>query len=313
MEGIRRPDRFVFKGVYDVRLRWSLRCFILLALMVCVVSCGGTQEQKSQPTGIYHLVKKGETAYSIARAYGISLEHLAKVNHIKDVSRIRPGDAIFIPEAKQVIEDVMDSARGGSVGSVLPETKAIPVERQVKPVIPVEKPKELNEQALPKPPVPEKPVVSAPVTEIKPQNHSPLKDDLSPPGEKPRQTVSSKSMFIWPVRGTVKTHFGTQPNKTFHNWIKISCLKGAKIRAAAAGEVIFSANLKDFGQTIIVRHANGYATVYASLGKRQAESGQTVKKGDVIGVAGTDKTGAGAIHFEIRLQGQAKNPLSYLP
>ncbi len=313
MEGIRRPDKFVFKGVHDVRLKRSLHWVILLALMVLIVSCGGTQEQKSQPTGIYHLVKKGETAYSIARAYGISLEHLAKVNHLKDVSRIRPGDAIFIPEAKQVIEDVMDSARGGSVVSVLPETKDIPVERQTKPVIPVKKPKELIEPPVLRPPAPETPVVPPPTVEIKPENHPPLKDNLPPPGKKPNEAALSKNMFIWPVRGTVKTHFGTQPNKTFHNWIKIGCPKGAKIRAAAAGEVIFSANLKDFGQTIIVRHANGYATVYASLGKRLAESGQSVKKGEGIAVAGTDKTGASFINFEIRLRGKAQNPLSYLP
>ena len=112
----------------------------------------------------------------------------------------------------------------------------------------------------------------------------------------------------------MKTRFGIQPNKTYHNWIKIVCPAGTQVRAAAAGTVIFSANLKDFGETIIIRHANDFATVYTHLKKRYVKADQNIKKGEAIALAGEiDEAGDTYINFEIRHKGKARNPLFYLP
>jgi lipoprotein NlpD len=128
------------------------------------------------------------------------------------------------------------------------------------------------------------------------------------------KVVMEKGRFAWPVRGTVKTRFGIQPNKTYHNWIKITCPAGTRVKAAASGTVIFSANLKDFGETVIIRHANDFATVYTHLRKRSVRAYQDVGKGQTIGHAGrTDEAGETYFNFEIRIKGKARNPLFYLP
>jgi lipoprotein NlpD len=123
-----------------------------------------------------------------------------------------------------------------------------------------------------------------------------------------------KNRFIWPVRGSVKTSFGIQPNKTYHNWIKIVSPMGTKVKAAASGTVIFSSQLKNYGETVIIRHKDNFATVYTHLKKRYVKTDQNVKKGDLIAVVGEiDDTSNVYINFEIRLQGKARNPLFFLP
>ncbi|MFZ3157142.1 MAG: M23 family metallopeptidase, partial [Smithella sp.] len=91
-----------------------------------------------------------------------------------------------------------------------------------------------------------------------------------------------KNRFIWPVRGKVKTRFGLQPNKTYNNWIKIVSNAGSKVKAAAAGTVIFSSELKNYGETIIIRHKNNFATVYTQLKRRYVRIDQIVRKGEII-------------------------------
>jgi lipoprotein NlpD len=112
----------------------------------------------------------------------------------------------------------------------------------------------------------------------------------------------------------VKTSFGIQPNKTYHNWIKIVTVAGKPVKAAASGTVIFSSPLKDYGETIIIRHEKEFATVYTHLKKRNVKIDQNVKKGEVIALVGQkDKEGNAYLNFEIRLRGKARNPLFFLP
>jgi len=123
-----------------------------------------------------------------------------------------------------------------------------------------------------------------------------------------------KRRFIWPVRGSVTTSFGIQPNKTYHNWIKIVSPARTKVKAAASGIVIFSSQLKNYGETVIIRHKNNFATVYTHLKKRYVRTDQNIKKGETIAIVGeTDDAGNAYINFEIRLQGKARNPLFFLP
>jgi lipoprotein NlpD len=123
-----------------------------------------------------------------------------------------------------------------------------------------------------------------------------------------------KNRFIWPVRGSVKTNFGIQPNKTYHNWIKIVSPARTKVKAAASGTVIFSSQLKNYGETVIIRHKDNFASVYTHLKKRYVKTDQNIKKGEMIAVVGeTDDAGDAYINFEIRLKGKARNPLFFLP
>ena len=100
----------------------------------------------------------------------------------------------------------------------------------------------------------------------------------------------------------------------YFNGIRIAADEGTPVQAAADGVVIFSAPLKDYGETIIIQHEDHYATVYAHLGIRTVRGEVKVKKGGRIAFIG--KAAAkeeAALHFEIRHNNKARNPLFFLP
>ena len=86
------------------------------------------------------------------------------------------------------------------------------------------------------------------------------------------------------------------------------------MKAAAAGTVIFSSQIKDYGQTVIIRHEQNFTTVYTHLNKRYVKADQSVKQAETIALVGEkDESGIAYINFEIRVKGKASNPLSFLP
>src|SRR4029077_14413083 len=94
----------------------------------------------------------------------------------------------------------------------------------------------------------------------------------------------------------------------------ISTPEGTPVRAARAGRVLYSDRLRGYGNLVIVAHDDGYATVYAHNRENRASAGATVRQGDVIGLVGsTGKTSGPNLHFEIRKDNVARNPLYYLP
>jgi len=281
--------RVFFAGARGFKMPLILMCLAL------AVACSAPEIRPGRATGVYHIVKKGETAYSIAKAYSISLDDLAEINHLEEVSLIREGQVLFIPDADQVIEDVMVVAKVAP-----PPVSADPsAASETKP--PQDRPPDPDRKA----PTP------APSPAVKP---APAPAPQPAPKASRAEVAAAKGKLAWPVRGTVTTRFGLQPNKTYHNWIRIVCPPSAPIQAAAAGTVIFSAELKDYGETVIIRHANDLATVYTHLKNRRVQTDQSVTQGQVIGSAGVkDTSGKVFMHFEVRLKGKARNPLFYLP
>ncbi len=298
--------------------RYIFTCFLMILFaLLLMISCSGPQVQKkSQAKGVYHIVKKGETTYRIARAYSISVQDLVEVNNITDVSSIKEGSVIFIPDADQAIDDVMARAKAsradakrenGSTDEKLPE--------HAKLSKPVDQPPAAGKMPLSKSLSTEVVAAAAGMPNSAAEKNKPGIEEKLPIAEKKDEIRLGESMFIWPVKGTVKTLFGIQPNKTYHNWIKIVCPAGTQVKASASGTVIFSSNLPPFGETIIIRHPTDFATVYTHLKKRSVKADQNIKRGEVIALAGEkDEIGDTYINFEIRLSGnKPRNPLFYLP
>jgi len=117
--------------------------------------------------------------------------------------------------------------------------------------------------------------------------------------------------FIWPVRGTVISTYGPQKNGMFYNGISIDVPKETSVVAAAEGYVIFSATLKDYGETVIIRHDAQYATVYTHLTKRLVKTDQKVKQGDPIALVSPSQ-GSSPFAFEIRHKNKAQDPIQLL-
>ena len=128
-----------------------------------------------------------------------------------------------------------------------------------------------------------------------------------------RSEAAKRKKLLWPVKGKVITRFGPQPNGMYSNGIRIAAREGAAVLSAEEGTVIFSAPLKDYGETIILRHDDAYATVYTNLGSRQVNADDRVRAGSRIGSVGRDhRSGSGALHFEVRVKNKACNPLLFL-
>jgi lipoprotein NlpD len=134
--------------------------------------------------------------------------------------------------------------------------------------------------------------------------------DRPTPPELPRDTAP----FLWPVEaGLVSSPFGPR-GATHHDGIDISAAEGSPVRAARAGRVLYSDRLRGYGNLIIVGHDDGYATVYAHNQENRAHAGAEVRQGEVIAAVGrTGKTSGPNLHFEIRKENVARNPLFYLP
>jgi murein DD-endopeptidase MepM/ murein hydrolase activator NlpD len=80
--------------------------FVFLLLFIFMTSCAKPRRHPVEPwkKGVYHIIKKGQTLWRIARTYGVDLLLLAEVNAIKDPTYIKAGEALFIPGATKVLE-----------------------------------------------------------------------------------------------------------------------------------------------------------------------------------------------------------------
>ncbi|MFH2076422.1 MAG: peptidoglycan DD-metalloendopeptidase family protein [Pseudomonadota bacterium] len=309
---------------------WKFIGFILLLLIgLTILSCAGYPLRSERPRGIYHRVKSGETLFAIARAYQVNLQDLAEINNISNPDQIEVDSVIFVPDANQVLDDVLTAARSQKTLAATPVAEApvvsgkaevsgkeipkkAPVAGAVKSreAVPVDVPTK-DRAVLPRaaernstlPRISDKP-------ESEKIENQPVKQDI---GER-EGILFDKKRFIWPVKGKVVSQFGIQPNRMSFNGIRIAAGEGTAVQAAAGGSVIFSALLKDYGETIIIKHDDYYATVYTHLGIRTVREETQIKKGDRIAFLGkADGREEPYLHFEIRYKNKARNPLFFLP
>lgn len=125
--------------------------------------------------------------------------------------------------------------------------------------------------------------------------------------------TKEKPQYIVPVSGyRLTSTFGPRWG-TNHNGIDLGVVTGTKVLASADGEVIQSGWNGGYGISVYIKHADGSITRYGHLSKNIAAKGSFVSQGDVIGLSGNtgDSTGP-HLHFEIRIDGQAVDPLSYI-
>ncbi|MDO9575000.1 MAG: peptidoglycan DD-metalloendopeptidase family protein [bacterium] len=124
--------------------------------------------------------------------------------------------------------------------------------------------------------------------------------------------------FIWPSRGTVISNFGTvidpvYGTKLLNNGIDIRAKEGTGVVASHDGEIVYASRFYGYGNIVIIDHENGYHTLYAHLANIEVMKGEKVKQGETIGRVGTSGTvSEPTLHFEIRRDGRAINPLTLL-
>jgi murein DD-endopeptidase MepM/ murein hydrolase activator NlpD len=138
--------------------------------------------------------------------------------------------------------------------------------------------------------------------------------DIASSAARPYTGERAARQFQWPVaQGVVSSGFGIR-NGAMHDGVDIAAPAGTPVHAADGGVVIFSGPLHGYGNTVIIRHDDGYATVYAHNEHNLVSEGTRVACGQEIGEIGRSGRTTGAnLHFEVRRDNVAQNPLAYLP
>lgn len=120
------------------------------------------------------------------------------------------------------------------------------------------------------------------------------------------------------TKGWMSSGFGkrTDPfkgKKSYHRGVDFAGKRGAEVVAVAAGVVIRSKKVPDFGNVVEIRHADGYSTLYAHNQKNLVQRGDVVSKGQTIALLGSTGRSSGPhVHFEVHRNGKIVNPLRFV-
>jgi murein DD-endopeptidase MepM/ murein hydrolase activator NlpD len=122
-----------------------------------------------------------------------------------------------------------------------------------------------------------------------------------------------------PVTGTLSSGYGWRHDpitgeRRFHDGADIAAPSGTSIRAVLPGKVTFSGIKKGYGNVIILKHDGNVSTLYAHNSRNLAPVGALVEAGSVIAEVGSTGRSTGPhLHFEVRRDGKAVDPLALLP
>jgi murein DD-endopeptidase MepM/ murein hydrolase activator NlpD len=131
------------------------------------------------------------------------------------------------------------------------------------------------------------------------------------PGEQ-RYTVAPGIPAYWPLddqgyvtRGTVDT---TGVDEA-HPGLDIAVREGTIVRATAGGTIVEAGDARDYGLYVLMRHAEGYESMYGHLSRILVQAGQVLPAGSALGLSGnTGRSTAPHLHFEIRRAGRPVDP-----
>lgn len=133
------------------------------------------------------------------------------------------------------------------------------------------------------------------------------------------QVTGGSTLSGWPVEsGWISSRFGSRTDpftgkRAFHSGLDIANKRGTEIYALADGIVTWSGTMSAYGQMIEVDHGTGYHTRYAHAHSLLVKVGDRVKKGQLIALMGATGRASGPhLHFEVRHNGKAQDPLNYI-
>lgn len=136
--------------------------------------------------------------------------------------------------------------------------------------------------------------------------------------EKTRSEVQSFPIANPAPGKSISSNFGNRRDpilgsSAFHSGIDFRAETGTPIRSTAAGKVVKAGRYGGYGKMIEIRHANGLSTRYGHLSKIYVQPGQNVKAGVKIGASGNTGRSTGPhLHYEVRTNNKAINPLNYI-
>ena len=199
----------------------------------------------SGPVPVRYQVRRGETAFSIARQFDISAKALADWNGLGPDLAVREGQYLIIPTAQ-------DAARLPAADATLPGQVS----------------------ALPEPPSASMPLPDEETpTATQVAATLPVSPDLGAD-----RTASSAAQFVMPVNGSITRGY----QKGVNDGIDIGSTPGAAIKAAAAGIVAAVTKDPSGNPILVLKHAGGLLTVYTGIDAITVAQGASVSRGDTI-------------------------------
>ena len=115
------------------------------------------------------------------------------------------------------------------------------------------------------------------------------------------RVTSGFKMRFHPILQTWRAHLG----------VDYAAPTGTPVRSVGQGVVDVAGSQGGFGNVVMVKHANGHTTVYAHLSKINVRKGQSVAQGQTVGLVGSTGWATGPhLHFEFRVKGQHKDPMT---
>ena len=240
----------------------------------------------------YYSVKRGDTLYSIAQEHGVDQRDVMQWNGLDDPTRLRVGQQLRVrpPLAVATAPGVAPVAVVEPQGSAAPQVGSARILGRVE-----------SRPLDTLPPLP--PRVSA-----KPElarMEVPARVELEKSG-----APNATSQFIWPVKGKVLAEFAEPRRKG----IDIDGKPGDPIVASAPGHVTYiGSGIPGMGKLVVLKHDNGFITVYAHNRNILVKEKQAVARGQKIAEMGSSDTDRVKLHFEIRRLGKPMDPLRFLP
>ncbi|RKT34450.1 murein DD-endopeptidase MepM/ murein hydrolase activator NlpD [Roseovarius halotolerans] len=224
---------------------------------------------------VRHKVERGETAYTIARLYDVSVRSLADWNGLGSDLSVREGQYLLIPVA---LPDSGDN-RQAAAATTQPGAGS---------------------------PTPEPPSASRPL----PENDTvpaaePVKSSAPDLGAT-QTAASSGAAMIFPVRGDIIRDYAKGQN----DGIDIAASPGTAVKAAAAGVVAAITKDTNGVPIIVIKHPDNLLTVYSNIDNVTVTKGDSVSRGQKL--AEIRREGTAALHFEVRDGFDSVDPNDYL-
>ncbi|HEY6101838.1 MAG TPA: peptidoglycan DD-metalloendopeptidase family protein [bacterium] len=293
------------------------------------------------------VIKDGQSLWDIAAAWGVSVETIAAANNLPNVDLVRPGQKLLIPTADDPQARAKLAALAAkAVTKVQPKTQAAVAgtptrapRAQTKPAsgslvvtlgegqtlwslarahgTSVDALVEANGladanriRAGRRLVIPGHPAASAP------SRATTARVGAQRVGEAFTKASSTAVRiargFLWPARGQLTSRFGWRRWR-HHDGIDIAAPYGSPIYAARPGRVIYAGWYFAYGRAVIVDHGDGLQTLYGHASELLVRTGETVNQGELIARVGSSGRATGPhVHFEVRVNGKAVNPMRYM-
>ena len=263
-------------------------------------------------------VKPGDTLMKIAADAGQNWRDIVRWNNLPNPDVIEVGQTLRVtaPAAADLGAPVDGPVAAKPVTTGRVEARSLesrPLDSKPADVKPGDKPQDARAaQVAATPPITPPLVVVPPLAPAS----VPAAPAASPSAAPPLAAASSASAgdeaiaWIWPAAGSIGSTFDGPRNKG----VTILGKPGDPIVAAADGRVIYAgSSLRGYGNMVIIKHNSAYITAYAHNRTLLVKDEQVVRKGQRIAEMGSSDAERVQLHFEVRKNGVAVDPLKHLP